>query len=66
MPEQPFWHLRFGGQLMQVKPDHPLLVVGKGWVEVADLMPGDPLLAHDGQTTLVEEVIPPTDWGERN
>jgi hypothetical protein len=48
MPEQPYWQLRAGGRLIQVKPDHPLLVQGKGWVEVFALMPGDPLLAHNG------------------
>jgi hypothetical protein len=66
MPEHSFWQLRIAGRLSPVKPDHPLLVQGKGWVEIYDLMPGEPLLAHDGQTTPVEEVIPPTDCGERS
>jgi hypothetical protein len=66
MPEHPFWQLRVAGRLIPVKPDHPLLVHGKGWVEVTDLVPGDPLLTHDGQTTPVQEVIPPAAWGERN
>lgn len=62
MPEQPYWQLRADGQVIRVKPDHPLLVRGEGWVEVSHLLPGDTLLTPDGRVMPVEEVIPPPGW----
>ncbi len=64
--EEPLWELKAGGEVIQSRPDHPFCVIGKGWVPLWQLQPGDPLLTDDGQRLLVEEVIAPPGWPERN
>jgi intein/homing endonuclease len=66
MREDQFWRLQVGGRVVPVRPDHPFWVESRGWIDAPDLRPGDLLLAHDGQTLPLEDVVPPPFWMERN
>jgi len=45
-----------GGVSIGTTAEHPLWVVGKGWVWAGDLVPGDHLLGEDGQEVAVENI----------
>jgi hypothetical protein len=66
MHEDQFWQMQVGGQVIRTKGSHPFQVHGRGWVEVCDLRPGDPLMTDNGQTTPVEDVVAPPGWPEGN
>ncbi|MBN0048906.1 DNRLRE domain-containing protein [Streptomyces actuosus] len=42
---------------LRATADHPLWVVGKGWVKAADVAPGDRLLSSDGTTRPVTRTV---------
>jgi len=44
-------------EVLQVTAEHPLWVQGRGWTEVRELRPGDPI-ASIGGDTLVRETVP--------
>ena len=46
--EQHVLHVHFDGQDIRVTPGHPWYVVGRGWVQTAQLRPGDRLQRRDG------------------
>ena len=50
--------VRAGGVTIEATPLHKFWVTTRGWIGAADLHPGDPLLAADGRTILVEGVAP--------
>lgn len=54
--------LHLSGKVIRTTADHSFYVQGKGWIEVADLRPGDPLLSHDRAMLPVEGVA---DGGEQ-
>ena len=37
------------GEVLETTDEHPFWVVGRGWVEVEDLRPGDILTSYEGQ-----------------
>lgn len=53
-----------GGVTIEVTPQHPFWVDGRGWVEAQALRPGMSLLAHDGSrpdvTAATEKEVAPT------
>jgi RHS repeat-associated protein len=48
--------LTVGGEQIETTRDHPLWVVGRGWVKGQEVRPGDLLLTKDGDTTPVDQV----------
>ncbi|MGC5166719.1 polymorphic toxin-type HINT domain-containing protein [Luteimicrobium sp. DT211] len=48
------FHLTIGGATVTTTAEHPLMVTGMGWVQAADLRPGDLLTTPDGTVTLDE------------
>lgn len=46
------YELRVGGRLIEVTPEHPLFVAGRGWTPVGEVVAGDRLSAIDGASRL--------------
>lgn len=51
--------VRIAGQAIKMTPEHPIFVVGIGWVTADNLATGDELLGHDGRSMIVDGVEPP-------
>jgi hypothetical protein len=51
-----------GGQVISPTEAHPFWVQGKGWLPARELIAGDRLLGHDGQSAVVEKVVDPDQW----
>ncbi|MBY0459172.1 MAG: HINT domain-containing protein, partial [Gemmataceae bacterium] len=54
--------VKAGGQVMRITVEHPLWVVGKGWVPARKVEAGDRLVGHDDQEVTVEEVVETGAW----
>jgi len=52
----PLLRVTVAGREIGTTVEHPFFVSGKGWVAASSLVPGDPLVSHDGQMVLVESV----------
>jgi RHS repeat-associated protein len=48
--------LQVRGEELEVTPQHPIYVPGRGWVEAGNLEIGDQLLGLDGELITVEEI----------
>jgi hypothetical protein len=66
--EAPIWHVHLRGPLspssttggqhvIRTTAEHPFFVKDKGWTATKDLQVGDVLLGHDGQESVVEDLL---------
>lgn len=55
------WDFDFNPKIKTTE-EHPFWVIGKGWIAVRDLRPGDECLTYDGKKTIVESVFIDTDY----
>jgi hypothetical protein len=55
------WHVHVGAQVIRSTAEHPFYVEDEGWVACQDLKIGDRLLAADGTTVTVDDLL---DTGE--
>jgi hypothetical protein len=56
------WHVHVGGQVIRSTAEHPFYVEGEGWVACQDLKIGDRLLAADGTTVAVEDLLDTSEY----
>jgi RHS repeat-associated protein len=47
-----------GSERIEVTPEHPFMVEGRGWVDARHLQPGDILTTKDGSPTRIESIQP--------
>ncbi len=55
----PLLHINVRGQVIRTTAEHAFWVIGRGWVEAQQLLPGDLLLGASGQQVLVDSVEGP-------
>jgi hypothetical protein len=66
--EEVFVHLgkvvqvHIGEQIIGTTAEHPFWVHGKGWLPARELVVGDRLVGHDGQTSVVAKVVDTDRW----
>ncbi|MGP0062531.1 MAG: polymorphic toxin-type HINT domain-containing protein [Isosphaeraceae bacterium] len=55
----PLTEIHVGGQVIRTTAEHPFWVVGRGWTDAHQIVPGDALLGADGEQTVVAAIVGP-------